>query len=154
MSEVFEGIVMPVAEGQTVALPAKWFATAAVGQKAAAVYRIDQRDVAAFEGEIDHLAAELSKSFGKALVVRYDSRVGHRSSVFFRDGAMVCSYGEDDELFVPLDVNGAPITIAPPIKRADFSEGEEYETMCNAIQLGLVTLGVGEWNLLFELMTS
>jgi hypothetical protein len=61
------------------------------------------------------------------------------------DGKLIKEFGEGDELFVPLAENGEPIKTAPRIKLADFIAGEEYETIQNAIELGLAEFGSGNW---------
>jgi hypothetical protein len=99
------------------------------------------------------MCRSLSIPFGRALLVRY-SRLGHRSSRLCIAGEETACFGKDDELFVPLDDRGYPITSATPKSRFEWEPNEEYETISNAIQLGLERLGVGRWDSLFDLMTS
>lgn len=159
MSEVFEGCVVPSPDGKAPSIPEHFVAeldlvTASIGPDALIIFRSDLRDVSAFTPRIDEVAAALSCDVDRALVVRYDSRIGHRSSSLYRDGRLVGEYGQDGELFVPLDDDGEPILSAAPVLRKDFHADLEYETIRNAIQQGLETIGVGTWDELFRVMTS
>ena len=51
-------------------------------------------------------------------------------------------FGEDDELWVPLDENGQPDLSAAPLAVDDLLDDEEYATLKNAIDLGLEEFGV------------
>jgi len=103
---------------------------------------------------MDDLARELSQLLGRALVVRFDSRIGHRSSALFEHGSLSRAFGEQEELFVPLDERGEPTAGAAPVRRWERDPDAEYETSKNAIQLGLEALGAGEWEQLFEVITA
>ncbi len=159
MSEVFEGVVIPLRvgepsttiEGIVSDLP---LTTMRVTPDAVVLFRTDPRVAAAFSPGIDELAAEASMAVGHALAVRYDSRIGHRSAVLFRDGQSVRRFGEDDELFVPLDDDGEPIRTASPLGLGELDSNLEYETISNAIQQGLDALGVGAWRQLFQIITD
>jgi hypothetical protein len=66
----------------------------------------------------------------------------------------VRAFGEADELFVPLDEEGEPIVFAEPLLAEELSEDLEYETIANAIQLGLGAMGAGAWDELFNFITA
>lgn len=153
MSEVFEGIVVNAGVVLPDSLSMPMAASEIVGG-AIVLYRIDERAAAAFSPRVDELASFLSRGGGRCLVVRYDSRIGHRSSTLYVDGSLKEAFDERSELFVRLDDVGEPILTEPPITRGGFLPGEEYETAVNAIQLGLSAFGDGEWNSLYKLMTS
>ena len=108
----------------------------------AAIMRVRDRD-AAFSEEVERLGAERSSRLGRALVARHDSRIGHRSSSFFEPGRLAARFGEEDEIFTPLDAGGS--TTGARFRVEDRDEGEEYETIENAIPLGLDRLGADSW---------
>lgn len=158
MSEIFEGIVVPVGEGSALQLSPDVvdelsLVTRTLGSDASVVFRSDPRGSAAFTAAIDEVASEMSRQAGSALVVRFDSRIGHRSSSLYCDGRQVQLFGNQGELFVPLDEKGQPVLSATPIRREDLELDVEYETISNAIQQGLHALGAGSWSELFGLMT-
>lgn len=87
------------------------------------------------------LAMTVSESFQPgALVYLYDSRSGYRESRLFRGGRQVASFGEADELWVPTDASGEPIHSAQRLSVGQLEPGVEYETIMNAIDLGLHAL--------------
>jgi hypothetical protein len=157
MSEVFEGVICP---GEREALSPLILRSA--GPLALAIeelttgicvaYREDARAQAAFAPAIETLAAELAKHLQWVLLVRYDSRIGHRSSAIFK-GRTQSAFGDTDELYVPLDESGMPVLSAQPLHVDALRSDEEYETVKNAIQLGLDVVGVNQWERLFTLMT-
>jgi len=160
VSEVFEGVVVPVWGSAGWRAPArlsmglKGLDVRRLGSDAEVVFRSAPRSDAAFSDKLDEVAVAASDDVGRALVVRYDSRIGHRSAVLFEKGREVERFDEAGELFLPLDDDGEPITTAPPIPRRDLDPDLEYETVSNAIQQGLDALGAGTWVDLFDVMTS
>lgn len=110
------------------------------------------RRSSAFADDMDCFTCEISKSITKALLIRYDSRVGHRSSRLYVEGHLKREFGQNDELFVPLDEKGEPITTGPHIKFNEMVANEEYETIKNAIELGLSEFGSGSWTDLKQLI--
>jgi hypothetical protein len=114
------------------------------------VSKSDPRGV--FLDEVWDVAVSLSRTFGKSLLVRYDDRVGYRSAVYFVEGVEEAVYAADDELWVPLDDEGDLVLSENPIHKTEFDEDTEYETIENAIQLGLKRFGVGEWAALQRLI--
>jgi hypothetical protein len=103
---------------------------------------------------MEELAAAASKPARRALLIRFDSRTGHRSAELFEDGERRRSFGDADELYVPLDESGEPVLTAAPLRFADLDPEQEYETIENAIQLGLKAFGRGDWKTLFALITA
>ena len=159
MSEIFEGVVCPTLDraslvSQSGALGGLSFDVRPAGPDAFVVFRNDPRQGAKFTDTVNHLADALSRAFGKALVVRYDSRIGHRSSVLFEGGIRKHDFGPEQELFVPLDEKGYPLADSSPRSLRQLDPESEYETVCNAIQLGLKALGHGSWDDLFQVMTD
>lgn len=157
MSEVFEGVLYPVEPKTSVETDLGQgleFEVCTLEPGLRAMYRSDSRRVAAFSEDVNKLAAELSTRHGRSLVVRFDSRVGHRSAALFVDGQRASVFGEADELYVPLDERGLPRATEEPLRADQLAPDEEYETIQNAIQQGLKALGHGSWNALFRLMTA
>jgi hypothetical protein len=95
--------------------------------------------------DMERFAMELSSRFLISLLIDYDSRFSHRAATVYASGVLRHKFGENDEMFVPLDENGAPVLHARPRKIAEFLEGEEYETILNSIQLGFSSFGDGTW---------
>ena len=158
MSEVFEGIISPTqvtsfaeVNGRERGLELE---THQIGDGLTAVYRSDPRPEAAFCSKMDELAAEVSRRGERVLLARFDSRVGKRSSAIFENGERRQAFSEADELYVPLDERGDPVRDAPPLTLAMLDPREEYETIQNALQLGLRALGRGSWDELFRLITT
>jgi hypothetical protein len=114
------------------------------------VSRNDQIGRPQFSPEIEQVAADLSKIVGKALVVRYDSRIGHRTSELFINGNMEKAFDEADEVYVLLDEDGEPLVDGERFKLADMDSDHEYDTIENAIELGLQSLGSGDWEKLLS----
>jgi hypothetical protein len=142
MSEVFEGVITrapanAVCSTLELALVSLALRISELSGLASVVYRNDSRQSSTFAEEMDRLAKTLSDKLSKAVLVRYDSRIGHRSATLYVKGALNQRFGRDDELFVPLDNAGNPMMSSSPIHFLEFVEGEEYETIQNAIELVL-----------------
>jgi hypothetical protein len=150
MSEVFEGVISKVSAAtarsavEDIGIPLSLDVSELPGQLSV-IYRSDPRQSSAFSSEMERLAREISKRFSLALLVRYDSRIGHRSSSLYVDGNLRKRFGQNDKLFVPLDEDGEPLTTGPRAKFTELVDGEEYETIQNAIELGLAELGGVNW---------
>jgi len=141
MSEVFEGFLCMVPEETLRPMVQSITSTLSLTieklNEYTMVYRNDPRSQAIFTEEIDGVAAHVSRNVGKTLVIRYDSRIGHRSSRLFEDGMLQCSFGAEDEVWVPVDEEGLPVKDGPVYKETELLPGEEYETIQNAIELGI-----------------
>jgi len=150
MSAVFEGILLPrrtdddwcpelkrlhESQGDGIRI-----GLAALDRVVLAIVRVDDRS-APFSEKFDELGAALSSTFGKALVVRYDSRIGHRSSTLYAGGFESAAFAEDNVTFSLLDENG---WVAGDRVSSEELDGE-YEIIENAIELGLERLGAGVW---------
>ncbi len=157
MSAVFEGVLVPRTVAGTSGANLKKYCESQMGEiriglavldeEVSAIIRVGDRN-APFSDEFDELGSALSSTFGRALVVRYDSRIGHRSSSYCEGGNELCRFGEEDEVYSPLDDDGAITGVRVSFDELD--EEEEYETIENAIELGLRRLGAGRWeDLLF-----
>ncbi|MGB3641328.1 MAG: hypothetical protein WBA39_27690 [Rivularia sp. (in: cyanobacteria)] len=97
-----------------------------------------------FSSEMEYVASQISIIFSKAILVRYDDRVGYRESILFQEGLPLKTFDLADEIWVMLDENGEPIVngLKFRIEQIEDDDDEEYETICNAIQLGLESLGI------------
>ena len=157
MSEVFEGVLYPVEPGsgaQPTVRHGVPFEVHDLEPGLRVVYRSDSRQDAAFSEDVDRLAGELSGQHGRSLVVRFDSRIGHRSAALYLDRQPALVFGEADELYVPLDEQGLPRREAEPLRADQLAPEEEYETIQNAIEQGLKAFGLGNWDELLRFMTA
>ena len=162
MSYIFEGILCyasvdnlrraVIDEGSALTLH---LVVSAFSTEVSVTNRNDSRDQADFTFKMDGVAEHLSITFGFALLVRYDDRIGHRSSAYIVDGRLQSSYGEEDEIWVLLDDNGEPLLSGPRFHTSELDPDPdvEYETIENAIQLGLKDFGAGDWEILHAAMT-
>jgi hypothetical protein len=116
------------------------------------MYHQAPRDDYRFAEEMDEIAVGLSTRLGAVLVFEYDSRVGHRASRVYKDGELTATFGEADELWVPLDEQGYPILTADRLHTGELLNDVEYETVENAINLGLKTVGAGDWSDLHDFL--
>lgn len=74
-------------------------------------------------------------------VLAYDDRIGLRESIVVLEGRRV-AFGEQDELWVPIDEDGRPLKLAQPLLSTELEDEEEYATIKDAIQLGLDQFGI------------
>lgn len=98
-----------------------------------------------FEGvsdEVDRVGEDLSRKLGKTLVVRYYSTTCYHSASMYEHGKRLSSFGEDDEIWVPLDEEGRHILDAGMFKLSELDDEVEYDTLRTAIDLGLQAMGV------------
>jgi len=100
----------------------------------------------------EQLSAILSRHFGRAVLVRYDSGTCFRASVLFIDGLQEKSFHLADEKWVLLDEEGRPDPSQGVFLTHEMVKGKEYETIENAVQLGLKELGFGDWKSLLTMM--
>ena len=148
MSEVFEGIVVSqrLSEIEADNLLDASLVRDSIGDQASVFYRSDNRSDLEFSIEIEDIARSVAEQLGSAVVVRYDSRLGHRSSVVFRKDTSPQRYDPVDELFVPLDESGEPMAEVEPLRFEELEESAEYETSTNAIELGLRAIDGPTWH--------
>lgn len=88
------------------------------------------------------LAEQLSKFFGKSLLVLYDDRVGFRYAALYERGDFARAYSDADEIWVLLDDKGEPLREGQRFawhEIGDDSENE-YECILTNIDLGLAEL--------------
>ncbi len=106
--------------------------------------RVEDRRNWVFSSEMEYVASQISVIFSKAILVRYDDRVGYRESILFQEGLPLKTFDLADEIWVMLDENGEPIVngLKFTTEQIEDDDNEEYETICNAIQLGLESLGI------------
>ena len=159
MSEVFEGVLCSakpeeLSTGLDATGTSSFLNVHPLTPSTSVAYRIQARQKTAFSTEVNEVAAKLSELFERALVVRYDSRIGHRSAEYFVRGQLERAFGEEDELFVGVDEAGMPLESSPVYRLEELDPDVEYETKTNAIQLGLDASGLCDWETLFRFMTS
>ncbi|OUL33864.1 hypothetical protein BV372_15195 [Nostoc sp. T09] len=119
------------------------------------IYRVEEnRNKLIFSRQIEYLASQLSLEISAVLVARYDSRVGHRSSILFEESLPMSSFDENDKIWVLLDEEGNPLIDGERFSINSMKDDQEYETICNAIQLGLQALGVEDCNEVYSFITS
>jgi hypothetical protein len=150
MSEVFEGIIVKAAlqavEEFFKGHPAADLFTISPLQSGLTVaYLRSPRVPSLTDIEMERLAMELSRKFLVALLVDYDSRASYRAATVYNNGVQREKFGENDEMFVPLNEKGEPILDSRPIKVGEFVQGEEYEATLNSIELGFSSFGDGSW---------
>jgi hypothetical protein len=153
VSEVFEGVlfrgvaalVQPVLDNAREQFPVD---LEPVGKGLSALFRTGPRADAEFSETMDRVAALTSELTGSALLIRYDSRVGYRSSALYQQGRLVRAVGPADERWIRLDrhserqVNGPTYSV----DELELDPDAEYETLENAVELGLDALGAGDWD--------
>lgn len=144
MSEIFEGVVtrgkvlMPLTGG---------FDVRSLGE-----FSIVGNTTRSFTNVVESIASVLSIQVGEAVLVRFDSRVGHRSSAVFINGEKIEEYGPEDELYVALDDEGDPVSDSELLRLSELQSDEEYETAVNAIERGLNRIGFS-WARLREMIS-
>lgn len=159
MSEIIEGIAVigsseAIASAQAEANSSLRFQLAKVTDSLWVIYRDDPRNQSAFSDEVEHVAETLSTKFKKALVFRYDSRIGYRSSTIFFNGHPTESFDEKDEVYVLVDDNGTPLNDGQKYHVDELSDEGDYETIQNAIDLGLQALGMGTWDEVHKIVSG
>lgn len=84
----------------------------------------------------------ISAAVAPCLAVFYDDHVALRCSVLFIAGAETVRFTEADELWVPLLESGEPDLAAPRLRVSELIDDDEheYETVANAIGLGIAAL--------------
>jgi hypothetical protein len=162
MSEIFEGIIYlasPTEAGavfqKVVSQTALRLALTQLEGSVYALYRNDERTKAAFVPEMDRLGRGISFDIGEALVARYDSRSGYVSSELYNNGKLSKGFDEDDEVYVLLGEDGMPLVQGKQFRYADLDPDEEYDTLYNAIQLGLDEMALAQiWPRLLDLINN
>jgi hypothetical protein len=76
---------------------------------------------------VSAMVAELSPQCSHLLHITYDDGCGIREATIYEAGIPVRSFGEGDELWVPVDESGYPITDAPALGPDDLDDDDEYD---------------------------
>ena len=99
-----------------------------------------------FSSDLDYVASKISIILSEAILIRYDHRVGYRESVVFQEGYPIQKFDLEDEIWVILDEKRKPIINGKKNKLEEIrdDDNEEYETICNAIQLGIGYIGINK----------
>jgi len=147
MSEMYEGVVFHGTLGSASAAFASirsplTLRLVRLTESVFGVYRVAGRHVAFEHADIEAVAAHLSSPASAALAVFYNNQVGFREAILYRNGRQETAFGEEDELWVPLDEKGEPLVDAERLTVSELEEDEEYQTIQSAIEAGLAALGV------------
>ena len=86
--------------------------------------------------------------------MRYDNQVGARWSALYENGKLTTEFTAAAEVYVELDEDGNPALSGPRCHADDLVDGVEYETVENAIQRGLASLGRGSWTTLKRVISN
>ena len=138
MSERYEAIIFRSADPQPVELFRRHAGQLTarlihLGGAAFGIYRVAGRGTSFDADAIEDVAAAVSTSVGVSLAVFYDNQCGVRFSTLFQNGLRSATFGEADELWVPLDESGQPRTDQPPTSAPAWAGGEEYERVRDGI---------------------
>ena len=150
MSTIFEGVlcVIPFDKIQSISSQISSqlkLKTEKINDDLSCLSRIEEDRINwIFSPEMEYVASQVSVLFYQAILVRYDDRVGYRESIIFQEGYPIKSFNSADEIWVMIDENGEPIDNGEKftIEQIEDDDDEEYETIYNAIQLGLELLGI------------
>jgi hypothetical protein len=120
------------------------------------VARDDSKSRQAFVAEMEKLASFISSNFNKALLLRWDGRVGYRSASLYINGEAIKFFTEADEIWVLLDDEGNPLLNGEKfrVSELDPNPETEYATIVNAFQLGISEFGIVNWEELFDQIVS
>jgi hypothetical protein len=167
VSEIFEGILCAVEPRDLEAIVARLVSAGSpnarrlrirvreLGPQLSAAFVTNPRAQGSYLAQVADVASELSRLLGKALLVAYDTRVGVRLSALFSEGDAEAEYGEEDELFVPLREDGTPDAGGRRFHPEELDPSGEYETILNAVQMGLQQFGHPEaWAALRDLISA
>ncbi|MBK8067618.1 MAG: hypothetical protein IPK27_08280 [Rhodanobacteraceae bacterium] len=157
MSVVFEGILLSKPRTSAAKIQAEINISMQVVEISLEVLILHRsnRDENQFTAEVDSLSARLSHDVEFALLIRYDSRIGYRSSACYEAGQKISEFTDRDELYVPLNEDGLPDNSVTPLRVDQLSDELEYETCKNAIQLGLERIGRPElWREVFSVISE
>ncbi|MBH8575127.1 hypothetical protein I8752_19330 [Nostocaceae cyanobacterium CENA369] len=160
MSNVFEAIICPIDFTITENLLTKSSSelkleVIKINDTLSVIYRIEEnRHKLIFSQQIEYLASKLSLEITAVLVVRYDSRIGHRSSIMFAEGLAIYSFDANDEIWVLLNEEGNPLIDGQKFSINSMNDDEEYETIYDAIQLGFQVLGLDNYNEVYSFIIS
>jgi hypothetical protein len=97
-----------------------------------------------FSEEIDSIAQNTAMHSCEALAIRYNNKTGIRQSIFY-DSTGKKTFGKEEEIYVLLDDEGEPLRDGKQFKYDELDtldDEEEYETLYNAIELGLIELNI------------
>jgi hypothetical protein len=158
MSTVFEGILCIVAFEDAISISSQISSSLKlkvekINNYLSAIFRDENRKSLIFSPEIEYIASKISVAFSQALVVRYDDRVGYRATILFQNGVPSKSFDLADEIWVITDERGEPIVNGEKLTTDQIKDDEEYETIENAIQLGLNAFGINNWSEVHSFIT-
>lgn len=95
--------------------------------------------------EIEELAKSFSLEFGKAVAVHFDEMLQVRDATLYQRGELLRSFGDEDELWAPMDDNGDVLADAPRCPGSAVPEDEEYAFVWDGIDAGLDAAGFRAW---------
>jgi hypothetical protein len=68
-----------------------------------------------------------------------------REATLYQEGELIRSFGEEDELWAPMDANGDERPDAPRCPGSAVPEDEEYAFVWDGIDAGLEAAGFRSW---------
>jgi hypothetical protein len=95
--------------------------------------------------EIEELANALSLDFEKAVAVHFDEMLQVRDATLYHRGEMIRCFGEEAELWAPMDANGDALPDALRCPATAVPDGEEYAFVWDGIDAGLEAAGFRSW---------
>jgi hypothetical protein len=95
--------------------------------------------------EIEDLGKALSQEFGKAVAVHFDEMLQVRDATLYQQGEFIRSFGEEDELWAPMDGNGDVLPDAPRCPGSAIPDDEEYAFVWDGIDASLAAAGFRSW---------
>jgi hypothetical protein len=100
------------------------------------------------------IAQKISTEFNKALLIKYDDRIGYRHSSLYVEGILTNEFGLENEIWVLIDEEGEPLLdkrFSSIQVENDDDDENEYQTIYNSIELGLDGMGLNRnWKEVFS----
>jgi hypothetical protein len=94
---------------------------------------------------IEHVARVLSLTFVKALAVHFNDMLNIREASLYQEGKLIRWFGEEDELWAPMDGKGDVLPDAPRCPGSAVPEDENYAFVWDGIDAGLEAGGFRGW---------
>jgi hypothetical protein len=95
--------------------------------------------------QVHRLAAELSVPFHTTVAVHYDDRCALKIAVLFEGGNLVQEFGEQNEIWVPIDDHGDPVLNGLRYPGNRKPPNQECDCIYQAIDAGLDAAGFSRW---------
>ena len=146
MSEAFEAIVVvdPGHEASIRADSLPGFRSALLLPNVLGVLRSADRSMVIDLQLVKDHALTLAEGSLVSVALVYDNRVGLEDAHVFQNGGRCSVFGEQDEIWVPLDDLGEPLIDSQGVTAGDLDPSREYDVLHSAIDLGLRFAGAPE----------